>query len=221
MSLKIFDLDETLIAADSVTLFGRFLLSEGVVDEGFVEQESLYMDQYSAGKLDIHDFVDFFVGALRHLPVSDIQKMMPRFVESYIKPVVYHQGQARVKHYKEQGHDLLIISATPAFVVKEIAALLGIENVLAIDLVEEEVAGQSMYSGKILGTPTFREGKVTRLRSWLASNGASLKDSTFYSDSSNDIPLLELVDHPVVINPDERLLLKAQQDNWSVLHWKN
>lgn len=221
MALKIFDLDETLIGADSVTLFSRFLLAEGVVGDRFIEQEAAYMAKYSEGQLDIHEYVHFLIGAIRHLSVSDIQQMMPKFVESHIKPVVYSQGQALVKEYQNQGHELLIISATPYFVVEAIAEQLGIDNVLAIDLVEEIVAGQSMYNGSILGIPTFREGKVTRLRSWLTIQAKSLQDSAFYSDSSNDIPLLELVDQAVVVNPDERLLLKAQQHQWKVLRWQN
>lgn len=220
MAISIFDLDETLIAGDSAALFSEFLRHEKIVNDQFVVQEARYMKDYVAGCLDMTAYISFYVGAVQHLSVAEIQAMMPRFIENYIEPIVFPQAKALIEEKQNRDETLLIISATPTFIVREVAKLFQIENVLAIDLNTKLVDGKKFYTSTIDGVPSFREGKVTRLYHWLTDNRISLTNSTFFSDSINDIPLLESVDQAVVVNPNDQLLQTAQQRNWGVLRWQ-
>ncbi|MDO6513564.1 MULTISPECIES: HAD family phosphatase [unclassified Neptuniibacter] len=215
MALAIFDLDETLIAGDSCSLFCEYLLEKGIVDQSFVERDAELMRLYTQGQLDQHDYIEFFIGELKHLSIEQIHALMPVFIESYIKPVIYPQAVSLLKALTEQNLRLLIISATSSFIVEKVAELLNVNDFIAIEL---EVSG-SYYTGKIQGTPSFGKGKVTRLKSWLEEQEESLEGASFFSDSINDRPLLEVVSFPVATNPDQALTQLARQNSWPVLQW--
>lgn len=215
MALAIFDLDETLLAGDSCSLFCQFMLAEGLVDVAFVERDQQMMALYNAETLVLDDYISFFIAPLSHLSMADIDEMMPRFVEQYVAPRIYSEAHQILDIQRALGNRLLIISATAEFIVSAVAKHLNIQDVLAIRLVSEE----GYYTGKIDGVPTFRHGKVSRLQRWLIEHEETLDAAQFYSDSINDLPLLEQVEYPIATNPDTQLTQIAGQRNWSVLHW--
>ncbi|WP_299194975.1 HAD family hydrolase [uncultured Amphritea sp.] len=215
MTLAIFDLDETLLAGDSCTLFCQFLVDEGIAAADFLQQDALMMERYHAQTLVLADYIRFLIEPVKHLSVDQIDALMPRFVERYIVPRIYPEAQQLLADYQQQGLRPLIISATSEFIVKAVAAQLGVSDLLAIQLQTEN----NFYTGDVRGVPTFREGKVTRLNSWLTDQQESLDGALFYSDSINDLPLLEQVEFPVAANPDTALMAIASQRNWPVLQW--
>ncbi|RTE66024.1 HAD family hydrolase [Amphritea opalescens] len=215
MSLAIFDLDETLLAGDSCSLFCQFLVDEGLAPTLFLQQDAQMMVRYHAQTLVLSDYIRFLLTPLMHLPVCDIDTLMPLFVERYIRPRLYPEALQLLASYQQQGIRLLIISATSEFIVKAIAKALGINDFLAIQLTTDA----DFYTGDIRGIATFREGKVKRLKQWLNEQQESLDGAFFYSDSINDLPLLEQVENPVAVNPDAPLLAVATQQHWPVLQW--
>jgi HAD superfamily hydrolase (TIGR01490 family) len=215
MSLAIFDLDETLIAGDSCHLFCKFLVAEGIAHTGFLQQDDVMMQRYNAQTLVLNDYISFFISPLKQLSISDIDALMPRFVEQYIVPRIYPEAIKLLTDYQQKGVRRLIISATCEFIVKAVAEKLGVTDVLAIQLKTQN----NYYTGEVAGVPTFREGKVTRLQRWLAEQQESIDGALFYSDSINDLPLFEQIKKPVATNPDNQLMAIAVQRNWPVLHW--
>lgn len=215
MSLAIFDLDETLIAADTCSLFCQFLVDEGLAGAAFIEQDQRMMELYNAEQLVLSDYVAFLVSPLQQMSCAEIDALMPVFVEKYVVSRIYPQARDMLTQLQQQAHRTLIISATPEFIVRAVANSLGVKDVLAIRL---ETEGH-FYTGKIDGVPTFREGKVTRLKRWLEDQQESLDGAQFYSDSINDLPLLEQVQFPVATNPDGQLLAIANNRDWPVLNW--
>ncbi len=220
MDLAIFDLDNTLLNGDSDYLWGRFLAAEGVVDGEFYERENQrFYDEYKAGTLNILEFLHF---SLQPLADNDTEKMLTlrqKFMESNIAPIILPKARKLLKKHRDQGHTLLIITATNTFVTQPIAEALGIENLIGTD----PEFKNDRYTGKASGTPSFREGKVTRLNDWLEKNGYNLASSWFYSDSHNDLPLLEMVTHPVAVDADDTLLQHAAAKGWksiSLRDWK-
>ncbi len=214
MALAIFDLDNTLLAGDSDYLWGRFLVEKGAVDGGQYEQENeRFYRLYREGRLDIHEFLRFSLAPLRRHPPTKLNAWRTEFIENRIEPLISEPAQQLVEKHRQAGDTLLIITATNAFVTRPIARLFGIEHLIATE--PETLNGQ--YTGGVAGEPSFREGKVRRLQSWLAEHGADLRDSWFYSDSHNDLPLLELVEHPVAVEPDETLMQVAQSRQWPIL----
>lgn len=215
MTLAIFDLDETLLAGDSCTLFCEFLVEEGIAPAEFLQQDAQMMERYHAQTLVLNDYIHFLVKPVMHLSVAEIDALMPRFVERYITARIYPEARQLLADYKQQGLRPLIISATSEFIVKAVAETLGVSDLLAIQLQTVD----NFYTGEVSGVPTFREGKVTRLHSWLDEHRLSLDGALFYSDSINDLPLLEQVEYPVAANPDQPLMAIATERNWPVLQW--
>ncbi len=215
MSLAIFDLDETLLAGDSCTLFCEFLVNEGLVSAEFLQQDALMMERYHAQTLVLNDYISFLMSPILHLSVSDIDALMPRFVEHYITPRIYPEARQLLAEYQQQGVRVLIISATCEFIVNAIAKKLAVSDVLAIQLQTLD----NRYSGNVVGVPTFQQGKVTRLQHWLTEQQESINGALFYSDSINDLPLLELVEYPIATNPDHQLMAIAIERRWPVLQW--
>lgn len=215
MSLVIFDLDETLLAGDSCSLFCEYLVSEGIAPPEFVDEDAQMMVRYHAQTLVLDDYVHFLIKPLKKLSVSDIDALMVKFVDTYIVPNLYPEALLLLKEYQQQAVRILIISATCEFIVKAIGAVLGVHDVLAIQLKIKD----DTYSGKILGVPTFREGKITRLSHWLTQHQQSIDNATFYSDSINDLPLLEMIDNPIATNPDHMLMAIAARRHWPILQW--
>ncbi len=211
MSLAIFDLDNTLLADDSDYLWGCFLVKLGVVDPELYESENQrFYDDYKAGSLDIFEFLAFSLKPLSEHDIPTLQQWREQFMDEVIRPLMLPKAQALVNKHRENGDTLLIITATNRFVTEPIAAAYGIDNLLATE--PEMIADR--YTGKVAGTPCFQEGKVERLHEWLQTNQHSLEDSYFYSDSQNDLPLLNLVTHPVTVDADETLIAYAKKNHW-------
>lgn len=214
MSLAIFDLDNTLLGGDSDYLWGKFLAEQGIVDAEHYERENLrFYKEYQAGTLDIHTFLEFQLTPLTQHPPEVLHGWREQFLGEKIWPIVLPKAVALVEKHRAQGDTLLIITATNHFITELIAVRFGIPHLLAS---EGEIL-EGRYTGKIKGTPCFREGKVIRLTGWLQEHGQTLEGSWFYSDSHNDIPLLEKVTHPVAVDPDAQLAEYAKKKNWRVI----
>ena len=215
MELAIFDLDNTLIASDSDYLWGRFLAREGVVDPDRYERENQrFYDQYRAGTLDIFEFLRFSLEPLARLPRATLEALRERFLREVIEPILLPRAQALVDSHRAAGRLPMVITATNRFVTEPIVRRYGIDALLAT---EPAVDDAGRFTGEVVGTPCFQEGKVTRLQAWLAERGLDLAGSWFYSDSHNDLPLLERVDNPVAVDPDARLRALAEARGWPVI----
>ncbi|MCG8427508.1 MAG: HAD-IB family hydrolase [Chromatiales bacterium] len=218
MPLAIFDLDETLISGDCSSLFCEYLYSIGSVESAdFLEREQLLMAAYSEQRLAIEEYIAFMVEPLSALSASQVDALMPAFLDDWVYDRLYPQALSLLDEHRRAGDRLLIISASADFIVRAVANHLVIDEVLAIDMAIDDTGG---YSGAISGVPSYREGKVLRLRQWAEQQGESLAGAHFYSDSINDRPLMELVDYPVATNPDAALAELAEKRGWPVLDWR-
>lgn len=214
MPLAIFDLDHTLLQGDSDYAWGQFLIARGAVEaEVYEARNQHYFEQYKAGTLDIHEFLGFALAPLAHYPRAQLDAWHREFMQESIRPMITPAARALVERHRVAGDTLLIITATNSFVTRPIAAEFGIPHLLATE--PEEIGGR--YTGRARGTPCFREGKVIRLAEWLATERQTLDGSWFYSDSHNDLPLLERVTHPVAVHPDPLLAARASERGWPVL----
>lgn len=214
MGIALFDLDNTLIAGDSDYLWGCFLVEQGIVDGTVYEQANQrFYDQYKVGELDIHEFLDFQLRPLALHPVAQLQAWRAQYIEEKIRPILLTKAQMLIDRHRQQGDTLVIITATNRFITEPIAGLYGIEHLLATE--PEHRDGQ--YTGGVAGTPCFQDGKVTVLEQWLATQGETLIDSWFYSDSHNDLPLLARVQKPTAVDPDEILQTHAEKHGWPII----
>lgn len=214
MSLAIFDLDNTLLGGDSDHAWGEFLCEKGIVDsDEYSRANDYFYEQYKNGGLDIFEFLEFALKPLAQLDREQLNELHNQFMQEKIAPIMLPKAKELLENHRKQGDYLLIITATNRFVTGPIADALGVDEIIATD--PEEVDGQ--YTGKVAGIPCFQDGKVARLNNWLESNEHSLEESYFYSDSHNDLPLLELVTYPVAVNPDETLEAHANEKLWPVL----
>jgi len=215
VSLAIFDLDNTLLRGDSDHVWGEFLVEQGAVDRArFASENNRYYAAYLAGTLDIYEFLEQH--QLRPLAEHDratLEQWRTQFVRDKIAPLITPAAHALVERHRARGDTLLIITATNRFITAPIAAAFGIPHLIATEA--EEVNGQ--FTGKVAGVPSYREGKVERLSEWLNNRHESLDGSWFYSDSHNDLPLLNLVDHPVAVNADETLADYARTRGWPMI----
>lgn len=219
MDLALFDLDHTLLPIDSDYEWGRFLARIGVVDEAHQQRENdrFYRD-YQAGTLDMAAFLAFQLAPLGAHPPGVLRGWHDRFMSEVIEPALRPAAHDLVGHHRERGDLCLIITATNEFVTAPIAARFGIDAAHLIATQVERL--DEGYTGRSIGTPSFREGKITRLDDWLAARGTRLADyprSTFYSDSANDIALLDRVTDPVATNPDSKLAAVALARGWRTL----
>lgn len=215
--LALFDLDHTLLPLDSDYEWGEFTTRIGWTDrEEFGRRNQAFYDDYVAGRLDVHDYVRFATEAVRQRGAEAAAQAHAQFMHEVISPALHQQARALLQQHQTRGDEVLIITATNEFVTRPIAQALGVGQLLATQL-ERDAAG--WITGEILGVPCMREGKVRRMEQWLQQRGLSWQDvdSTFYSDSMNDVPLLEKVNHPVATNPDPRLRALAQERGWRVL----
>jgi HAD superfamily hydrolase (TIGR01490 family) len=215
MNLALFDLDNTLLAGDSDYAWSQFLIREGVLDRAaFEARNDAYYDQYKAGTLDIFEYLAFQSTPLVGKSLQELNSWHRHYMEQMVLPMVLPKARALLASHRD---DLCaIVTATNDFITAPIAQELGIEHLIASEL-ERSPSG---YTGRGTGIPAFREGKITRVTQWLAGMGRDLSSfgrSTFYSDSHNDIPLLETVTHPVAVDPDPTLLAHAKVRGWSVL----
>ena len=217
--LALFDLDHTLLPLDSDHGWGEFTMQIGWCDRAeFGRRNDAFFQDYLAGRLDIHDYVRFATEAVVQRGPQAAAAAHQRFMDEIIRPAIRPEAIELVRRHQQAGDVVVITSATNEFVTRPIAEAFGVEHLIAIEL-ERDASG--LPTGEIKGTPSFREGKVTRVEQWLASQGASwasVARSTFYSDSINDLPLLEKVTHPVATNPDDRLRAGAEQRGWPTLN---
>lgn len=215
MNLALFDLDNTLLAGDSDFEWAQFLIDRGVLDREVYEARNQdFYDQYKAGTLDIHEFLDFQLKPLSRHPRRVLDAWHAEYMRERILPMIRDSARALVARHRDDTR--VLITATNSFVTAPIAREFGIEHLIAT---EPEARGGE-FTGGVSGTPSFREGKVERLEAWLAERGHSIKSclkSTFYSDSHNDLPLLERVTHPVAVDPDAALRAQAEARGWPVI----
>lgn len=214
MALAIFDLDDTLIAGDSDALWGEFAVKKGLVTDPDYEQKNHEFHQkYLRGELDIFEYLGFCLKVLSEHPLEKLYEAREEFFQTVVMPLVLEKGLETIRSHKEKGDFILIVTATHRFVTERIAEFFAVDQLLATNI--EMIDGA--YTGKPLGTPCFREGKIENLNNWLKENtDKNLKGSYFYSDSRNDIPLLGLVDNPVAVDPDEVLKAHANANGWSI-----
>lgn len=214
MALAIFDLDNTLIAGDSDHGWGEFLVEQGIVDQHlYQEKNDYYFQQYQQGKLDILDYLQFSLQPLTQHDLATLHKLRDQFVAEKIIPIITQKSRELLAKHRQAGDYLLIITATNLFVTEPIAKELGVDDIIATE--PEFIDGA--YTGKVAGIPSFQDGKVKRLTEWLAKNELSLQGSYFYSDSQNDLPLLNQVDYPVAVDADPTLLQYAQDHDWPII----
>lgn len=214
MTLAIFDLDNTLIGDDSDHLWGQFVCEQQLVNEAdFARRSDQFYADYQTGNLDIDAYLRFALSTLRGHPAEQLDAWHRTFMDSKIKPVMLPKAAELLADHRKRGHELLIITATNRFVTEPIAAALGVENLIACDA--EIVDG--LYTGAPSGIPSYQAGKVARLYEWLGNGNSSLEGAWFYSDSHNDLPLLELVDNPVAVDPDDTLRSRAVELEWPVI----
>lgn len=212
--LAVFDLDHTLLADDSDHLWGRWLVEQGLVDaELYARENERFYQLYKAGTLDIHEYAAFMLQPLVEHPLEKMLALRECFVREWIAPVVAPGTPALLARHLAQGDELLITSATSRFITEPIAALLGVDHLLATD--PERRDGR--FTGRIAGIPNFQAGKVARLRKWLSERAEPFTHITAYSDSRNDIPLLEEAHTAIAVDPDAVLRATAEARGWRII----
>lgn len=218
MNLTLFDLDNTLLNGDSDFEWSQFLIRIGVLDSELFEAQNLaFYEHYKAGTLDIHEFLDFQLKPLSRHPRKELNAWHQQFMREQGMGMITQAARELVNRHLAANDVCVIITATNSFVTAPIAREFGIEHLIATEA--EHSNGE--FTGNVAGVPCFREGKITRLDSWLAQRGWTLEsfvDSTFYSDSLNDLPLMSKVVHPVAANPDATLRAHAQKHGWPIIN---
>jgi len=214
LPLAIFDLDNTLIAGDSDHRWGEFLCATGRVDaNSFARENDAFYTAYQQGTLDIYAYLEFALRPIAGLSSAEVQTLQEQFIREWIAPILLPQAHDLIDRHRNAGDTLIIITATNTVVTRPIADLLGIDALLGC----EAELKNGYYTGGIIGTPSFQEGKVSRLDDWLAENKISMAGACFYSDSHNDLPLLERVDKPIAVDPDDKLAAIAKQRSWPII----
>lgn len=218
MNLTLFDLDGTLLPTDSDHAFGEFLVSRGWADaQAHRQRNDQFYADYLAGQLDLDAYVDFATSPWRGRSAGELALAMEAFLSEVVRPMLHPAALALVQQHRAAGDRLAIVTATNEFVTRPIAALFGIDELIATELVRD---ANGQVTGAVRGVPAFRDGKIARVTAWLAGDGQAIDNferCTFYSDSTNDLPLLEHVSHPVATNPVPALAAIAAERGWPVL----
>lgn len=214
MPLALFDLDNTLLAGDSDHTWGEFVCQRGLVDAKIYQarNDAFYQD-YQAGHLDVVAYQSFCQELLAEYAPAQLALWHQEFMREYIEPLILPKGEALIRQHQQAGDQVLIITATNRFITGPIAERLGVETLLATECAMHE----GYYVGQVIDVPCFQEGKVVRLERWLAEHQLDLQGSYFYSDSHNDLPLLQQVTHPVAVDPDPKLRDWAERHAWSII----
>jgi HAD superfamily hydrolase (TIGR01490 family) len=217
MRLALFDLDNTLLTGDSDYEWGQFLVDRGVLDRDEYEaQNRTYYEQYLRGTLDIHEYLGFALRPLAEHPPGDLERWHGEFMRDRIMPMITPAARGLVRKHLADGDLCAIVTATNSFVTAPIAREFGVAHLIAT----EPECRDGRFTGRVAGTPCFREGKLARLDEWLHGSGRRLEDfaeTVFYSDSHNDLPLLRRVTRPVAVDPDGLLAAEAAQHGWAVI----
>jgi HAD superfamily hydrolase (TIGR01490 family) len=215
--LALFDLDNTLLAGDSDYEWAEFLIERGVLDRATYEtRNDEFFRKYRAGTLDIYEFLDFQLAPLARYPRAQLDAWHAEFMAAKVRPMIGDRARALVEQHRAAGALCAIVTATNSFVTGPIAREFGVEHLIAT----EPEARSGRFTGKVVGTPCFRDGKVARLEQWLDAMGRSLSSfvaSSFYSDSHNDLPLLERVTRPIAVDPDDALRRVAAERGWEII----
>jgi HAD superfamily hydrolase (TIGR01490 family) len=218
--LVLFDLDHTLLDGDSDVLWCEFLMDRGVLARAEFEPRNRQMEaDYKAGTVSAQAFCEFYVSTLAGRTAEEWQPLREAFLHERIAPRLLAAGRDCIAAHRQAGDQVVLTTATNRFITELTAQALGIEHLIATEC---ELGADGRFTGAVAGTLNMREGKVARLREWLAAQGRALEceDSVFYSDSINDLPLLVAVQRPMAIDPDARLASEAQMRNWPVLRWR-
>jgi HAD superfamily hydrolase (TIGR01490 family) len=217
MQLALFDLDNTLLAGDSDFEWAQFLIALGVLDRELYEARNAeFYAEYKAGTLDIHAFLDFQLKPLSRHPRATLEDWHRRFMAERIRPIMLPAARSLIERHRAEGALLAIVTATNSFITRPIAREFGIEHLIATE--PEQTGGE--FTGRVVGLPSFREGKVARVGEWLSGLGRRWQDferSFFYSDSLNDLPLLAQVTDPVAVDADPTLETHAANNGWTRL----
>lgn len=214
MTVAIFDLDNTLIAGDSDHSWGEFLVQRGLVDQQeYRKANDQFYEDYKRGALDIHAYQRFVLTQVAQFPAHQQQALLNQFMQECIRPLWLPKAEALLAEHRAHGHYLLIITATNAFITQPIADALGVDQLIATE--PQVVNGQ--YTGEIIDPPCFQAGKVLRWQAFMADRAVPNETCYFYSDSINDLPLLEAVTHPVVVDPCDQLRQAAKERAWPVI----
>lgn len=214
MRLALFDLDNTLLGCDSDHAWGDWLCERGILDGAtYKARNDAFYQDYLAGRLNITDYLNFTLDIFGRTEMAQLDAWHREFMAECIEPIILPKALALLDRHRAAGDKLVIITATNRFVTAPIAARLGVDTLLATEC--EMVDGR--YTGRTTDVPCFKEGKVTRLNRWMQENGFDLDGSTFYSDSMNDLPLLEQVSYPVAVDPDPKLMAEAEDRNWPIM----
>lgn len=218
MSLAIFDLDNTLLSGDSDHAWGEFLVAKGIVDKTLYQQANdHFYQQYQKGILDIHDYLAFALKPLSEHSKAQLDRWHERFMQEVIEPWRLPKGEAMLNWHKARGDCVLMATSTNRFIAEPIAKRLGVEHLIATELAFEN----GRYTGDIVGVPCYQQGKVTHLQAWLSAHQQNLDGSYGYSDSHNDIPLLEQVAYPYAVDADPELTSVAKQRGWSLISFRD
>ncbi len=214
MSLAIFDLDNTLIAGDSDHGWGEFLVRHSIVDADYYQQKNdrFYRD-YQRGCLDMTAYLKFALEPLTQLDAETLERLRLQFMAEVIEPLWLPKAEALLQQHRDASDFLLVITSTNRFVVEPICNKLGVDDLIAT---EPEIA-DGRYTGNIVGVPSYKEGKVVRFNQWLARTGRDKTGASFYSDSINDLPLLEIVARPVAVDPCPALRSEAEKRGWEII----
>lgn len=216
MELALFDLDNTLLNGDSDYEWAQFLIDQGVLErEAYEEKNNYFYDQYKVGTLNIYEFLDFQLAPLARYPRDQLDRWHARFMKTRIVPIMLDKARQLIRDHLDNGDLCAIVTATNAFITGPIAQAFGVEHLIATEVEQKNGA----FTGKPSGTPCFREGKIARLDAWLGQRGTPLSSftrSSFYSDSQNDLPLLERVTRPVAVDPDPTLKRVAEERGWPI-----
>ncbi len=214
MALALFDLDNTLLDGDSDYLWGCFLVEHGILEaEHYETKNRHFYDQYMDGSLNIDEFLRFQLAPLRDNTCTQLKAWRETYLQEKVDPILLPKAHALLDRHRQAGDQLLIITATNSFITAPIAERYGVTHLLAT---EPEVR-DGEYTGNVVGTPCFQTGKIEHLKTWMKKHNQQLRDSWFYSDSHNDLPLLEAVEHPVAVDPDDKLKSHAQVCGWPII----
>ena len=214
-NLTIFDLDNTLLSGDSDRAWGQYIVEKQIVSDTFLLESENFYNSYYDGNLDIHSFLDFCLKPLMENEWSDLIELRKGFIENKIKPMILNKAVEAVELSKSKG-PVVIATATNSFVTRPIADLFGIKNLIATEFIVKD----NKFTGEVDGVPCFREGKVQKVEEWIKENGYNLLDATFYSDSFNDLPLLEKVKTAIVVDGDDKLIEKAKHNEWQCISFR-
>mgnify|MGYP005650071131 FL=1 len=214
--LLIFDLDNTLLAGDSDRNWGIFLAEQKVVESSYLDESEKFYNNYYDGSLDIDGFLSFCLKPLIENDMSYLLELRKKFIEDKIKPIITEPGREIINQAIEDGKTVIIATATNDFVTRPIADLFNVRTLIATEF---EVINQK-FTGKVLNTPCFREGKVSKVKKWVDDNNFDLSKASFYSDSFNDLPLLEKVKNPVIVDGDDKLLEIGKNRNWDCISFR-